>query len=802
MRKVDLKALAIAEDITAKAEIVTPMPEPVVIPDSLRKSLGPEPDAMWIYRMADGAAFGAVARWNPPGARKEIRPIVWDGKKFLTSGFGKERPLYNGDLLAASPSAPVLIVEGEKAADGAAQYVPEGWVITTWQGGAKAVDQTDWSLLAGHSCVVWPDNDTPGIEAALEIQKKLGEQRVPVSIVTLSAVFPDGWDLADTLPLKAKPQQITDILRRELKRAAVPEVVVDVTPLEGDDPDEEPAREWRPLGFDKNKFMVMSQAGQQVDTYDPSYLMSQKGCINIYPDPGHWGAPQGKPDGKNVDWVMAGARIMKMCHDVDVYDSRRLRGRGVWIDKAEDGVERAIMNTGGKLIVSRPGAETRNISFVRIKSRWIYSKSQSLILDVHDYSQQATDDDGRKIRELCNKVQWDAPIYGDLLAGWIATAVVCGGLDWRTHAWVTGNQGSGKSTIVNLVAGSCLGGLGLYPLGATTEAGIRQMIDNDAMPVIFDEAEDGDDKYKMQMAARRKAVLDLMRQASTEGRGRIMKGSANHQARAFTMRSAFLMSSIGVGLKEAADLTRTAVLTIRPMESFTAEERRKKEENFKEFLNLAAGIPDDMPQRLLARQLHNLFTLRHNIGVFKETIATVLANRRIGDQLGTLMAGNFSLYSTKRLDTKQCEKYLNTVNLDEFLQVKSEREDRVLLDHIVQSAIRVETVHGVQDRTIGELLLISFTRQEHADVGLKIADESLSRVGLKVEIEHGLATGVWIGQSIVGMNKIMQTSTYYEGWSGVLLRHPSARKSENSIRFKGAMSRGIFLPKHEWPVGL
>ena len=802
MRKVDLKALAIAEDITAKAEIVTPMPEPVAIPDTLRKSLGPEPDAMWIYRMADGAAFGAVARWNPPNARKEIRPIVWDGKKFVTSGFGKGRPLYNGDMLAASPSAPVLIVEGEKAADGAAQYVPEGWVITTWQGGAKAVDQTDWSLLAGHSCVVWPDNDTPGIEAALEIQKKLGEHRVPVSIVTLSAVFPDGWDLADVLPLKAKPQQITDILRRELKRAAVPEMVVDVTPLEGDDPDEEAAREWRPLGFDKNKFMVMTQDREQVDTFDPSYLMSQKGCINIYPDPVYWGMLQGKMDGKNIDWIMAGARVMKMCHDVDVYDSRRLRGRGVWLDEADDGVERAIMNTGGKLIVSRPGAETRNVSFVRIKSRWIYNRSQSLILDVHDYNRQATDDDGRLIRELCNKVQWEAPIYGDLLAGWIATAVVCGGLDWRTHAWVTGNQGSGKSTIVKLVAGSCLGDLGIYPLGATTEAGIRQMIDNDAMPVIFDEAEDGDEKYKMAMAARRKAVLDLMRQASTEGRGRIMKGSANHQARAFTMRSAFLMSSIGVGLKEAADLTRTAVLTIKPMDSFTAEDRRKKEEMFKSFLNLAAEIPREMPQRLLARQLHNLFTLRHNVEVFKETIATVLANRRIGDQLGTLMAGNYSLYSTKQLDMKQCEKYLNTVNLDEFLQVKSEREDRVLLDHIVQSAIRVETVHGVQDRTIGELLLISFSRQENADVSLRIADESLSRVGLKVEIEHGLPTGVWVGQSIVGMNKIMQTSTYYEGWSGVLLRHPSARKSENSIRFKGAMSRGIFMPKHEWPVGL
>jgi hypothetical protein len=166
------------------------------------------------------------------------------------------------------------------------------------------------------------------------------------------------------------------------------------------------------------------------------------------------------------------------------------------------------------------------------------------------------------------------------------------------------------------------------------------------------------------------------------------------------------------------------------------------------------------------------------------------------------MAGCYSLYSTKRLDMKQCEKYLNTVNLDEFLQVKAEREDRVLLDHIVQSAIRVETLHGVQDRTIGELLVIAFTRQENADVGLRIADESLARVGLKVEIEHGLAIGVWIGQSIAALNKIMQTSVYYEGWSGVLLRHPSARKSDNSLRFKGSMSRGIFLPKHEWPVGL
>ena len=800
MRKVDLSRIT-AEDITAKAEIVTPMPEPVLIPDSLQKSLGVEPDAMWVYRMADGGAFGAVARWNPQGRRKEIRPIVWDGKKFVTSGFGKARPLYNGDLLAASPTCPVLIVEGEKAADGAAQYVPEGWVITTWQGGAKAVDQTDWSLLAGHSCVVWPDNDTPGIEAAIEIQKILGNHRVPVSIVSISPAFPDGWDLADALPEKVRPQHITEILRRELKRAAVPEMVIDSTPLEDADPDEEKAREWRPLGHDHNKYMLMLQSQQQVIVFEPDRLMSQKGCLNVYGDIYHWANLQGKSDPKGIDWLAAGVMLMEQCHRAGVYDPTKLRGRGVWLDE-KDKQPRAILNSGNKLLVSRPDQPTREVSHVRLKSDWIYEKGRDLILNVNKFDNLATDDEGRLIRELCGKVRWDAPIYGDLLAGWIATAVVCGGLDWRTHAWVTGNQGSGKSTVVNTVAGACLGDLAIYPLGATTEAGIRQVVQNDAMPVVFDEAEGDDKENRMAAAARRKAVMDLMRQASSEGRGRILKGSANHQARAFTMRSSFLMSSIGVGLKEAADLTRTAVLTIKPLDSFTYEERKKKEEEFKDFVALAASIPRDMPQRLLGRQLHNLFTLRHNILVFKETIATVLANRRIGDQLGTLMAGCHSLYSTKRLDMKQCEKYLSALNLDEFLQVKAEREDKVLLDHIVQTPVRVETTHGVQDRTIGELLVICFQSDENADVNLRIADDTLCRHGLKVEREHGVPTGVWIGQSISGLNKIMQTSVYYEGWSGVLLRHPYAKKSINAIRFKGTMSRAIFLPKQEWPVGL
>ena len=801
MRKIDLQAVK-AEDITDAPKIVTPMPEPVVLPQRLKDSLGGEPDAMWIYRVADGSAFGAVARWNPEGQRKEIRPIVWDGKKFITSGFGKDRPLYNGELLAASPAAPVLIVEGEKAADGAAQYVPDGWVVVTWQGGAKAVEQTDWSPLAGHPCVIWPDNDIAGAEAALEIQTILTELRVATSIVALSPAWPEGWDLGDELPAKVTAKHVTEIVKRELKRVAVPEAEAPEEIEEDTDYDEDRAREYRALGYDNNKYVLMTQRRQQPDWFEPSYLMSKKGCINVYPDACYWGAQQGKPDGAGVDWIDAGAKIMANCEAAGVYNPKRERGRGIWLDKAEDGVERAVLSTGDKLIVNRPGNPTREIDFVRFKSRWVYGRRYDLILDAGDYRQQASDDDGRMIRELCNKVRWDAPIYGDLLAGWIATAVVCGGLQWRTHAWVTGNQGSGKSTIVSEIAGACLGDVAIWPLGATTEAGIRQTVGNDAVPVVFDESETDDEKKALAAAQRRKAVIDLMRQASSEGRGRILKGSANHSAQAFTMRSAFLMSSIGVGLKEAADLTRTAVLTIRPPDSYTREEKAKKDQEFKDFLSLASEIPLEMPQLLLARQLQNIFTLRHNIEIFKETIANVLANRRIGDQLGTLIAGCHSLYSTKRLDTKQCEKYLNTVNLDEFLQVRAEREDLELLRHIVGHPIRVETAYGVQERQVGELMLVCITRDDTGDVRLKNAEATQARNGLKLVMENGSVSGFWIGQSVPGMNKIMSTSVYYEGWSGVLLRHPYAKKSTDAVRFGGMTSRAIFMPKHEWPIGL
>ena len=94
---------------------------------------------------------------------------------------------------------PVLIVEGEKAADAAADRLP-GFVAMTWPGGAKAVSKADWSPLAGRRVVVWPDADEPGVKAAADVAKACrAAGAASVAIVSLPPV-PPAWDLADDWP--------------------------------------------------------------------------------------------------------------------------------------------------------------------------------------------------------------------------------------------------------------------------------------------------------------------------------------------------------------------------------------------------------------------------------------------------------------------------------------------------------------------------------------------------------------------------------------------------------------------------
>lgn len=799
MKKVNLAA--VGEDIDDVTDVMgptVPMPEPYLLPESLQQD--GSPDADWIYRMPDGGAYGVVVRWDARAGRKKIRPIIWNGEEYISSGFGPDRPPYNSDLMAATPTAPVLIVEGEKAVDGAQTYAPDGWIVTTWQGGANAWGHTDWSVLAGHVCVLWPDNDEAGRSAMTGLQNELSGLAVPTSMVTMNDNFPEKWDLGDPLPEKVTPAMVTKLLQRELKRAAVPEGAVPALKLvAGEDIDVDPDRNWKALGYDQQTYYIMSERRQQVDSFTAQALSTQSAILSIYPDRFYWGSQQGSV-GDKPDWIIVGLDIMEKCHNAGVFDLRRSRGRGVWMDKAADGVERMVLNTGNKLVFSRPGGAMRETSPVRLKSRYIYERQSDLILDVDDYDTQMSDETGHMIREMCSLVRWGAPLHAELLAGWLAVAPVCGGLDWRPHLWVTGNHGSGKSEAIKRIVEPVLGPVALYALGSTTEAGIRSALSSSAIPIVFDESEGSSNAKDKTAETRRQAVLSLMRQSSSEGPGTIIKGSSNHGSHSFAVKSCFMLVSIGVGLKEAADLTRTSVLTIRPKASYPLDQQERLEEEWLRMQDISAMIPRDTPQQLLARQVANLHVLKANAKTFKQAVCDMTNSPRLGDQLGTLLAGARSLYSTELIDYKMARAYIERLDFSNYMTEKHAREDVSLIHHICGSMIKVETRHGPRDRTIGELVYQLLYNPYSDDVDIRECETTLARYGIRLPKGKMDMPGLCVATNVMNLNRIMEMSHYAEGWADVLLRHPYVKKLNKTMRFGGENSRALFIPKPEWPV--
>jgi putative DNA primase/helicase len=167
---------------------VAPQPERVTSkppadagePNMHIRDLG-DPVKAWAYRDEDGALLGYAARYDTADGKKEFRCWTWGARGDQAPGWGcghwsKPRPLYGLDRLHRLSGAPVLVVEGEKAAD-AAQALLGQYVVVTWPGGAKAWKHADWNSLRGRRVDLWPDNDPPGVEAMDSLRAILSDKR-------------------------------------------------------------------------------------------------------------------------------------------------------------------------------------------------------------------------------------------------------------------------------------------------------------------------------------------------------------------------------------------------------------------------------------------------------------------------------------------------------------------------------------------------------------------------------------------------------------------------------------------------
>ena len=319
---------------------------------------------------------------------------------------------------------------------------------------------------------------------------------------------------------------------------------------------------------------------------------------------------------RGLDQTKAQKRLIQACSWQGIFDRNTgEHGRGAHVGR--DG--QIILHCGNELLMgAMKGVGGRKIApryvDTGIVDKAVYSAAPPL---PRPADQPSTTDMANETLTTLRSWRWRAPdIMPLLLLGFIGQAQIPGALPWRAHLWINAGSGSGKTTLMDYIDYH----IDEWRLRAAsaTEAGIRQILGNDALAVLVDEfeAESGDDtKLK---------VLGLARISSSGDKA--LKGSAEHKGQQFTARSCFLFSSILHQPLIAQDRNRITVLDALPFAQGAKE---------------PSIVPAALRQRGAAMRRRMVEQWPRYLATFDRYKAEIQKegfSARHGDQYGTLLA--------------------------------------------------------------------------------------------------------------------------------------------------------------------
>jgi hypothetical protein len=183
--------------------------DPIACKDHVRAKLGLHPFlpkaakvhwgeevARYVYKLADETPYLLVKKFVTADGRKNFPQFRWQGDSWVKGKpDGPKVPYRLTDLIAAPPSAPVYIVEGEKDAD---NLLKLSFVATCNSEGADKWSSDLNPHFRGRHVVILPDNDAPGRAHAEAVAHALKAVSASIRIVDLPDLPPKD-DVSDWL---------------------------------------------------------------------------------------------------------------------------------------------------------------------------------------------------------------------------------------------------------------------------------------------------------------------------------------------------------------------------------------------------------------------------------------------------------------------------------------------------------------------------------------------------------------------------------------------------------------------------
>ena len=183
--------------------------EGIDLPFDCHLDLGP-PSAVYAYRLPGGEIAFFVYRFDIGDGKKETRPVSYSAakKQWIWKLPPTPLPLY---WKGPRDAEKIIVVEGEKCADAAAEIFSNCAVVTS-TAGAERAGMSTWEVLKGKEVVILPDHDEPGSNYAQDVAGFAFVQRA--SNIRIADTSSLGWEKGDDIAdHKDLGESILDALR-------------------------------------------------------------------------------------------------------------------------------------------------------------------------------------------------------------------------------------------------------------------------------------------------------------------------------------------------------------------------------------------------------------------------------------------------------------------------------------------------------------------------------------------------------------------------------------------------------------
>lgn len=441
-----------------------------------------------------------------------------------------------------------------------------------------------------------------------------------------------------------------------------------------------------PLGINGKISFFLDTSGQ-IMSFDGMKPADMLRLFRLTPNYPYWAWPRKSKikDGDDTKFIINGveekkaiACLEKACAQRGLFDPRnRLRGRGAWADRAG----RLIWHSGdalwrvdgGKLKMSPPG-EHDGIFYPRFGQ----------ILHPWQEPVPPNDSPARKIFDMLNTWTWERPQLDPVIAlGAIGVMLLGGALQHRPHLAAMGDFGVGKSSLQDLVKGII--GSAMIRAENATEAGVRQFMGIDCLPVALDEFEAKEDNR------RALGLLDLARVAFSGGD--VIRGGQDHKGVSFAARNAFFCSGINMPPMEPSDRSRFAILNLGKIKIGTAPPET---------------IQDEWGRMILRALMDAWPAFNVNKADWRATMATAGLTSRAQDTYGTLFAVAQTLLGEADMEALGLpiteQDALGRMIADATAEERAEQLEnwRGAYEHLVASP--VDMMHGGKRVSLGDAL--------------------------------------------------------------------------------------------------